>query len=205
MIQEKNTYLTISDLSKGIFKEKGSKFLAFAYPIKEEKEIKPILDKLKKEYFDARHHCYAYQIGVDKITSRVNDDGEPSGTAGKPILGQIISHNLTNVLVVVVRYFGGILLGTGGLIQAYRGASADAISKASIISKFVLDHYRLEFNYLLMNPVMKIIKDFDLEMYDQEFELDCQLKVKIKKNETETIIAKLSNINDLKISFLLTE
>jgi len=156
-----DTYLTISIPCEGTFKDKGSKFLAFAYPVSKEIEIKPKLDLLRKEYYGARHYCYAYQLGTSNLVSRVNDDGEPSGTAGKPILGQINSHNLTNVLIVVVRYFGGVLLGTGGLIQAYRSASNDALSKASIVKKFIMDHYLLNFNHIEMNQVMKIIKDWN--------------------------------------------
>ena len=199
------TYLTINSSSSGLFKEKGSKFLAFAYPVSNEIEIKPILDILKKEHFGAKHICYAYKLGSEKILYRTYDDREPSGTAGKPILGQINAFNLTNILIIVVRYFGGVLLGTGGLINAYRTASADAISKASVVNKFVCEHYTLLFNHINMNQVMKIIKDSQVDYYEQHFDENCQLKVKIKKNEKKTILAKLSVINNLQMEFLMVE
>jgi uncharacterized YigZ family protein len=199
------SYFTISSSSSGLFKEKGSKFLAFAYHVNNETEVKPILDILKKQHFSAQHICFAYKLGSEKILSRTYDDREPSGTAGKPILGQINAFNLTNILIVVVRYFGGVLLGTGGLINAYRSASAEAISKASIVNKFVLEHYSLIFNHNNMNQVMKIIKDNQVDYSEQHFDENCQMKVKIKKNEKKTIIAKLSAINNLQIEFLFVE
>ena len=130
---EPDSYRTIKTLSQGLYKDKGSKFMAFAYPVSEQESIKPIIDDIKKTYHDARHHCYAYMIGYQRQIWRANDDGEPSGTAGKPILGQINSAELTNILIVVIRYFGGILLGTSGLINAYKCAAADAISNAEIV------------------------------------------------------------------------
>lgn len=205
MVKNDETYLTINIPSSGLFKEKGSRFLSFAYPVREEYEIKPIMDILKKKYYGARHYCYAYKIGTVSNIVRFSDDGEPSGTAGKPILGQINSFRLTNILIVVVRYFGGILLGTGGLIQAYRAASADALSNASIIKKYIMEHYLLNFNYLNVNQVMKIVKDNELETYDIHFDTDCQMKVKIKKCEKETLINKLSTIDSLKMDFILIE
>jgi uncharacterized YigZ family protein len=200
LITQSDIYLTISQPATGIFKDKGSKFLAFAYPVKNEKEANAKIDKLRKEYFDARHHCYAYRLGADKLAFRANDDGEPSGTAGKPILGQIISKDLTDVLIVVVRYFGGTLLGTGGLINAYRMASADVLSNASIIQKYVYALYGLEFNYQQINLVMKIAKKFDLEVFDQQFETICHMKLKIKKNSVDVILSKLTLIDNLKIN-----
>ena len=197
-----DTYLTIKEPSTGLFKDKGSKFLSFAYPVVEDTEIKGIVDKLKKQYFDARHHCYAYRLGADKLIFRANDDNEPSGTAGKPILGQIVASNLTNILVVVVRYFGGTLLGTSGLINAYRNASAEAISNALIIEKDVFAIYQLTFNYQQMNYVMKIVKDYDLSSFDQNFEITCSLKVKIRLSMVETLLQKFSPLHEIEATFL---
>ncbi len=202
MTRQIDTYLTISAPSNGVFKDKGSKFLSFAYPVKNEKEIKEIVEKLKKEYFDARHHCYAYRLGAERLIFRANDDGEPSGTAGKPILGQIDSKDLTNILIMVVRYFGGTLLGTSGLIKAYRNASADAISNASVIQKHVYAIYELKFSYERMNHVMKIVKDYELDAFDQNFELACTMKVRLKLSVVETILFKLSPADDVETVLL---
>jgi uncharacterized YigZ family protein len=198
-------YLTIRVVSTGIYKDKGSKFLAFAYPVKEENEIKDIVDKLKKEYFDARHHCYAWRLGAEKLAFRANDDGEPSGTAGKPILGQMIANDLTNILVVVVRYFGGTLLGTSGLINAYRAATADVIANAQIIESFVLLTCKLEFGYEQMNAVMKIVKDQELDCFDQIFEMVCSLKVRIKLGNAESLVSKFAAIEGVDVQTLGVE
>ncbi len=202
MTTQSDIYLTISQPATGIFKDKGSKFLAFAYPVKNEKEANAKVDKLRKEYFDARHHCYAYRLGADKLAFRANDDGEPSGTAGKPILGQIISKDITDILIVVVRYFGGTLLGTGGLINAYRMASANVLSNASIIQKYIYVLYGLEFDYQQINQVMKIAKNFNLEVFEQQFETICRMKLKIKKNSVDVILSKLTLIDNLKINYI---
>jgi uncharacterized YigZ family protein len=154
-----DTYQTISSSSQGIYKEKGSKFIALAFPVSSEKDIKMQLAALRKEYHDARHHCYAYCLGYDKSAWRVNDDGEPSGTAGKPIFGQIQSKDLTNILIVVMRYFGGIKLGIPGLINAYRTAAKEALGQASIVTRMVEEIYEVCFEYPLMNDVMKILKE----------------------------------------------
>src|SRR5665647_1118221 len=152
---ESDTYKTIKSTSQGIYKEKGSRFLAFAFPVSDQEEIKPIIDKIRKEHHEARHHCYAYMIGHDRTIWRVNDDGEPSGTAGRPILGQINSFRLTNILIVVSRYFGGTLLGVSGLINAYRSASASAIKNAEIIECTLQEIYEITYPYVSMNDVMK--------------------------------------------------
>ncbi|MFA6704639.1 MAG: YigZ family protein, partial [Bacteroidales bacterium] len=157
-----DTYLTIEEKSQGIYKEKGSKFIALAFPVSNEDNVKEIIKSIKKEYFDARHHCYAYIIGHDKSVFRMNDDGEPSSTGGKPIYGQLLSNNLTNILIVVVRYFGGIKLGVSGLINAYKKAALDSINNAKIIQKTLNEVYSISFEYTLMNRVMKVLKDFDL-------------------------------------------
>ena len=179
--------------------------MSFAYPIKEEKEVKSIVDQMRKDYFDARHHCFAYRLGADKKSFRVNDDGEPSGTAGKPILGQIISKDLTNILIVVVRYFGGTLLGTHGLINAYRSASQEALLNANIVQQYVYELYELGFDYLQVNQVMKIVKDFELDVLHQKFEMVCNMKLKIKLSHVDTILSKLTKIECLKINHIGSE
>ena len=173
-------YKSISSPSKGIYKDKGSKFLSFAFPVETEEQAKSIIDNLRKEYFDARHHCYAWRIGPQGDKWRANDDGEPSSTAGKPIYGQILSNNLSDILIVVVRYFGGILLGTSGLIVAYKGASADAIANACVIEKIATARYRVEFDYSQMNAVMKCLKDFHISPRNTIFDNLCSLEVDIR-------------------------
>jgi len=170
-----DTYLTISSRSTGLYKEKGSKFISIAIPVLNETEVKAALEELRKEYYDARHHCYAYVTGFDKSAWRVNDDGEPSGTAGRPIHGQIQSKDLTNILIVVIRYFGGIKLGVGGLINAYKTAAADALSQAEIVERTVNEIYKLNFTYEAMNDVMKIVKDDGLQLLNTQFDLECSL------------------------------
>ncbi len=186
-----DTYLTLAAPSEGLYKEKGSKFMAFAYPVRTEEEIKNSIAQLRKTYFDARHHCYAYVLGADKTLYRANDDGEPNHSAGDPILGQIRSHNLTDVLVVVVRYFGGIKLGVGGLIQAYRTAAADALTHAEIIEKIVTQPFSIRFTYEQMSLVMKLLKDYDAEIVSQDFQVDCQLTAAVRKNHYAEILEKL--------------
>ena len=178
-------YRTIKTPSEGIYKEKGSKFLAFAYPVSHEAAIKEHLADLQKQFHDARHYCYAWRLQPEKTHYRVNDDGEPSGTAGKPIFGQIVSRDLSDLLVVVVRYFGGTKLGVGGLIQAYRSAASAALDHSKIIECKVYDKLKLEFGYDRMNAVMKIIKDLQLDFKQQEFDMDCSLILKSWKRQTE--------------------
>ena len=199
------TYKTIKGVSKGLFRDRGSKFISIAFPVFSVEEVKNHLEKIKNEYRDARHHCYAYQIGADNSIWRANDDGEPSGTAGKPILCQINSHNLTNILIVVVRYFGGTLLGVSGLINAYRGATADAISNSSIISCNVKNYYRIEFPYQLMNEVMKILKDGNAEQYDQVFEMHCRMRIGITLSSSGIIITRLESLKDISINYISTQ
>ena len=177
-----DTYKTIAAPSEGLYREKGSKFLAFAYPVRTQEEIKAHLDRLRKEYFDARHHCYAYILGPRKDAFRANDDGEPSGTGGRPIHGQLMSADLTDTLIVVVRYFGGILLGASGLANAYKAAARDAIDHATIVEKTIDCRYRLSFKYETMNDVMRILKDFDLKPLNQRFDLDCTLEVSVRQS-----------------------
>jgi len=195
-------FKTIEAPSEGIFKDKGSKFLAFAYPVSSEEEIKEHMEHLRKAYHDARHHCFAWRLGADMERFRANDDGEPSGSAGKPILGQIQSHDLTNILVVVVRYFGGTLLGVGGLIRAYRSAASGALDQARIIELKVYEKLKLEFEYERMNSVMKVIKDLELEFEDQQFDLSCTLTLKVWIRMKDRVHSKLSIIEGCRISTL---
>jgi len=194
-----DTYKTIAHPAEGIFKDKGSKFLAYAYPIYSEEEIKEIVLSIKKEHYSARHHCYAWRLGHEKLHFRANDDGEPSSTAGKPILGQIQSFDLTNILIVVVRYFGGTLLGVSGLINAYRNAALDAINNAEIIEKTVEKQLLVEFDYGVMNDVMKIFKDEKLPQINPQFDFRCSIKTHVRLNDAERIELALSKIEGLKI------
>lgn len=195
-------YRTIKSPSKGLYKEKGSKFLAFASSVSSEEEIKEHLDHLRKEYHDARHFCFAWRLGNNMERYRVNDDGEPSGSAGKPIFGQIQSRDLTNILIVVVRYFGGTLLGVGGLIRAYRSAASDALDQARIIELKVYERVKLEFGYEQMNSVMKVIKDLDLEFENQDFDLACSLTLKVWTRSMDRLLAQLSIIETCRISLM---
>ena len=197
-----DTYKTIKSPSKGIFRDKGSRFLAYADPIASADQVKKLIEVYKKDYHDARHHCYAYMLGYDKSAWRSNDDGEPSGTAGKPILGQIKSHDLTNIIIVVIRYFGGTLLGVSGLINAYRSAAADAINNAEIIECIIRNYYRIKFRYESMNEVMKIIKDEDLIQSEQSFELECSLKVGFRISSGDHILGRFKAIQNLKVEFI---
>lgn len=197
-----DTYRTIKGPSEGLYKEKGSKFLAFAYPVRSIEEVKSHLDKLRKDYFDARHHCYAYILGATKEAWRANDDGEPSGTGGRPIYGQLLSADLTDTLIVVVRYFGGILLGASGLANAYKVAARDAIEHAEIIEKTIDIRYRLHFEYALMNDVMRIIKEFGLTPQNQDFNLDCRLDVEVRQSQSVRFYDAIINLRAVKIETL---
>lgn len=197
-----DTYHTIKAPSEGLYKEKGSKFLAFAFPVRTVDEVKQHLDKLRKDYFDARHHCYAYILGADKSEWRANDDGEPSGTGGRPIHGQLMSADLTDTLIVVVRYFGGILLGVSGLANAYKAAARDAISHAEIIEKTIDVRYRLHYEYALMNDVMRVIKDFALTPQNQDFNLDCRLELEVRRSQSVRLYDTLAKIRGLRIEVL---
>jgi len=201
---ESDSYITIKSSSEGIYKEKGSRFMAFAFPVSNQEEIKPIIDKIRKEHHEARHHCYAYMIGPERMTWRVNDDGEPSGTAGRPILGQINSFGLTNILIVVSRYFGGTLLGVSGLINAYRSASADAIKNGEIIECTMQEFYEITYQYISMNAVMTILKEEDIAQSDQSFDLECRIKLNFRASEKEKILNRLSRIEGLKYRYIET-
>lgn len=179
-------YHSISAPSTGSYRDNGSKFLAFAYPVESEEEIREKLAALRKEYFDARHHCYAWRLGLKGEPWRANDDGEPSSTAGRPILGQILSAELSDILVVVVRYFGGIKLGVPGLIKAYKTATAEALAAATVVEKTACITFRITFGYLQMNDLMKVIKDLDLKILSQHFENECELTVNVGLAKVDT-------------------
>lgn len=199
-----DTYKTISAPAEGIFKDKGSKFIAFAYPILSESEVKPILLKLRAEHTKANHFCYAYRLTPDRNVFRINDDGEPSGTAGRPILNVLLSAELTNILVVVVRYFGGTLLGVPGLIAAYKGAAAEAAGLANVIEKTVNDRYEIRFDYLVMNDVMRLVKEEQLQIIEQQFDNECVISFETRTSQLNKVLQKLEKINEIKIKYLGT-
>lgn len=194
-------YKTIKEKAEGTYSEKRSKFLAFAIPVSTVDEVKLFVAEYQKKYYDARHVCYAYMLGAERTEFRTNDNGEPSGTAGKPILGQINSNELTNILIIVVRYFGGIKLGTSGLIIAYRMAAAEAINAAEIIEKTVDEDVTFMFEYPLMNDVMKVVKDLEPEIVSQQFDMDCQMTLRIRKGEMERLKERLEKIETLRITY----
>jgi uncharacterized YigZ family protein len=197
-----DTYKTIASKSEGLFKDKGSKFIAYAFPVTMEDEIKELLSRVKKEHHSARHHCYAWRLGTGEPAFRMNDDGEPSSTAGKPILGQLIHFDVTNVLLVVVRYFGGTLLGTGGLINAYRSAAADALGNAEIITIIIEKKFRLKFSYNELNDVMLAVKQENLMIISTLFEIDCQVVFTVRKSEASRIHELFSKMYPVKIENL---
>lgn len=190
-------YKTVTSLTEGLYKEKGSKFIASIHPIRNEEEVKQIIADIKEYYYDARHHCYAYALGAHRERTRAVDDGEPSSTAGKPILGQIVSHDLTNVLIVVVRYFGGTKLGVSGLINAYKEAARDAIANAEVVERTVDIEIPITFGYFVMNDVMKIIKEEEPEVLSRDFQLSCQMVLSIRQSKSERLIERLSKIESL--------
>lgn len=189
-----DTYLTIQDKSEGIYTEKRSKFLAFAHPVETIDEIKDLLTDYKKKYYDARHVCYAYMLGPERTDFRVNDDGEPSSTAGKPILGQINSRELTNILVVVIRYFGGVKLGTSGLIVAYREAAAEALSAATVIEKTIEETVTFTFPYVMMNSVMRVVKELNPRIVEQKYGETCIITLAIKRSMAPMLEERLNKL-----------
>ena len=198
MIQE-DTYKTIIGVAEGIYTEKRCKFIAIAIPVHTVEEIKQHLDIYQKKYYDARHVCYAYMLGHERKDFRANDNGEPSGTAGKPILGQINSNGLTDILIVVVRYFGGIKLGTSGLIVAYKAAAAEAIANATIIEKTVDDEIAVAFEYPFMNDVMRIVKEEEPEILEQSYDMDCLMKLRIRRSMMGKLRARLEKVETARI------
>ena len=194
-----DTYKTISAPSEGIYTEKRSKFIALAFPVRSVDEVKAHVEAMQKKYYDARHVCYAYMLGAERKEFRANDNGEPSGTAGKPILGQINSNELTDILIVVVRYFGGIKLGTSGLIVAYKAAAAEAISAATIIEKTVDEEISFLFEYPFMNDVMRIVKEEEPEIVEQGYDMDCTMTLRIRKSAMPRLRTRLEKVETLRI------
>ena len=199
-----DTYLTIQNTSEGIFRDRASKFIGIAVPVCTEAEMKQALDDIRKKYFDATHHCYAFRLGADKTVFRSNDDGEPSGTAGRPILGQIQSKDLTNLLVVVVRYYGGTKLGVPGLINAYKTAAKEALDAAKIIEKTVQDIYEVFFRYEQMNDVMRILKDEHVSQLSHQFDTECIIKFSVRQQHVGRIVDMLGKLTDIKVNFVAT-
>lgn len=194
-----DTYRTIRDLSEGYYTEKRSRFLSFALPVRTPDEVKTQVDAYRKKYYDARHVCWAYMLGPDRTAFRANDDGEPSSTAGKPILGQINSNNLTDILIIVVRYFGGIELGTSGLIVAYRTAAAEAIAAARIEERTVDETITITFEYPHLNSVMRIVKEDKPDVLAQSFELTCEMTLRIRQSRMDALKSRLLKVDSLRI------
>jgi len=199
---EQDFYKTTTAVAEGLYKEKGSKFIAKVFHVETEEQIKLAMALVKKEFYDARHHCYAYRINPENEQFRSSDDGEPSGTAGKPILNQLLSFELYNVLAVVVRYFGGTKLGVSGLINAYKSATRDAISQSEIKTRYIFRDLTLQFDYSLMNSVMRIIKEEHLEVSERKQELTCTFTIKIKKNDLDKVRNRLVKIRGLTLKEL---
>ncbi len=199
-----DTYKTIAAASEGVYREKASKFLAFAIPVTTEDQVKEQLQALRKLHFSANHHCYAYVLGFDHSAFRMNDDGEPSGTAGRPIYGQILSHDLTNILIVVVRYFGGTKLGVSGLIHAYKTSALEAIQHATVIEKQVYDVYEVTYNYEMMNTIMRLVKEEDWDVQRTDFDLKCRIELKIRKSRVEHFASKLQRLEGVYHTYLHT-
>lgn len=198
----RDSYKSIPAPAEGLFKDNGSRFISFAFPVETEEEIKDIVAELKKKYHDARHHCYAYRLGYLGDRFRANDDGEPSGSAGRPILGQIDSLGLSDVLVVVVRYFGGIKLGIPGLIRAYKTSTAEALDNAGTVEKIAGKWFRIDFGYGAMNQVMKVLKDMDLRQKDQDFGNECSLKAWVRLSMEDDFKDRLSGVEGCRIEEL---
>ena len=198
---ENDLYKTIDFASEEVLlKEKNSKFFGYAFPVTSEEDVKEILERLRKEHFSARHWCYAYQIGTEKIQYRANDDGEPNNSAGMPIYGQIQSFEVTNVLVVVVRYFGGVKLGVGGLISAYKTAAQMALENATIVEKTINKHFIISFGYAHMNKVMRIIKEKNLQIVSQKMEMDCEIEISIRKKNVQNLLDTFESLYEIKLT-----
>ena len=196
----KDTYKTLDLAVENIlFKEKNSKFIGYAYPITSENEVKTHIENLKKEHFSARHWCYAYQIGTEKIKFRANDDGEPSNSAGMPIYGQIQSFEITNVLIVVVRYFGGVKLGVGGLISAYKTTAQLTLEEANIVEKTIDKHFKITFDYKNMNKVMRIIKEKNIDIVNQKMEMNCEIEIASRKKNAKQIFDIFTTLFEVEI------
>lgn len=194
-----DSYKSIAGHSEGLFKDNGSRFIAHAYPVETEEEVRSIVSALRKEYYDARHHCYAYRLGYKGDVFRASDDGEPAGSSGRPILGQIDSNGLSDVLVVVVRYFGGIKLGIPGLIRAYKTSTADAISNAQIVEKIASRRFRVVFGYMSMNSVMKVMKDLNLSQSNQQFDMECSLQTVVRLTLVDSFLERMADVEGCRV------
>ncbi len=190
-MEKTDQYLTIKQSGEGLYKEKGSKFISLAVFVQDEEEVKQRLIEIKKRFYDARHHCYAYRLGLDGDQFRSNDDGEPSGSAGKPILNQIFSYEMFHVLVVVVRYFGGTKLGVSGLVTAYKTAAREALEMSKFETRYITGKFRITCEYPMVDQVMRMIKEEDLKVLKQQFELDCKLDVEVKKSQQEKFLSRV--------------
>ncbi|WP_353717363.1 YigZ family protein [Dyadobacter sp. 676] len=197
-----DTYQTIASPAEGIFKDKGSKFLAYAFPVENDSQARSHLADLYELHPKAVHHCYAYRLGADRMSYRMSDDGEPSGTAGRPILNTLYSRNVTNVLVAVVRYFGGTLLGVPGLINAYKTATEAALDSAEIVTRHYMNLYRLTFQYVLMNDVMRIVKEMEMPVREQSFEMECEMVVEVRTTLVERFVARVGKVDGLEAKLL---
>lgn len=198
-MESKDTFRTIESPAEGIFRDKGSKFIGYIYPIAGDSEVKPLLQQLRAEHPKARHYCWAYRLGLDVVNFRINDDGEPSGTAGRPILNSLLSATLTNVLVVVVRYFGGTLLGVPGLINAYKSATVEAMNNSIIVEKTENIVFAVRCPYLQLNAVMRIIKETDLIVRSQTFDLECNFVLEVRKATADLLQSKLLQVDQIEI------
>ncbi|UIR54555.1 YigZ family protein [Sphingobacterium sp. SRCM116780] len=199
-----DTYRTIENCAEGIFRDKGSKFIAYAYPFTHEDQLKDILSEVRALHPKARHFCWAYRISPDRNVYRLNDDGEPSGTAGRPILNVLLSQDVTNIIIVVVRYFGGTLLGVPGLINAYKTATQEVLAVLDIVEKTVNDHYKIEFDYLVMNDVMRIIKEENITVGKQVFDNSCYMEVEVRKMQVNSVFARFDKIDNCTLTYLRT-
>ena len=199
-METSDTFKTVKEPCDGLYKEKGSRFLAYVFPVTDEKDIKEILNRLRKEHHSARHHCYAWRLGREMEEFRINDDGEPAGTGGRPIFGQIKARDLTNILIVVVRYFGGILLGSSGLANAYKQAAADALDQADIIEQVEEDLIEVKFDYSAMNEYMHIVKEMQLKQIKTEFHLNCSATLAVRKVLSVMVLEKLNHSEKIKAS-----
>ena len=194
-----DSYKSIAGHSEGLFKDNGSRFIAHAYPVETEEEVRSIVSALRKEYYDARHHCYAYRLGYKGDVFRASDDGEPAGSSGRPILGQIDSDGLSDVLVVVVRYCGGIKLGIPGRIRAYKTSTADAISNANIVEKIASRRFRVVFGYMSMNSVMKVMKDLNLSQSNQQFDMECSLQTVVRLTLVDSFLERMADVEGCRV------
>lgn len=199
-----DTYRTILKPAEGVFRDRGSKFIGYAYPMTDENSLKDLLGEVKALHPKARHHCWAYRLTPDRTIFRINDDGEPSGSAGRPILNTLLSHEVTNVLIVVVRYFGGTLLGVPGLINAYKTAAKEALDVAEIVEKTVNDIYELRFEYLSLNDVMRVVKEEDLSLLKQDFDNQCRIEFELRQNQVERVLGRLEQLDLPRPTYLRT-